>query len=57
MAKRAQTRQELLARIRELEEENESLQDQIDSVADIVAPIEDDDTNGEEDGGDDEEEE
>jgi acyl carrier protein phosphodiesterase len=54
MAKRVQTRQELQDRIRELEEENESLQDQLDQVADIVAPMEeeeDDESEEEEDAG------
>lgn len=40
---------ELLERIKELEEENEQLQDQLDQVADIVAPFE-----GEEESGEDE---
>lgn len=39
------TKEELADRIRELEEENDELQDQLDSIADIAAPIE-----GEEDG-------
>jgi len=40
MAKRTETREELRDRIRELEEENETLQDQLDNIADIVAPAE-----------------
>jgi len=32
------TNRELLKRIQELEEENESLQEQLDEIADIVAP-------------------
>ncbi|HET8926010.1 MAG TPA: hypothetical protein VFN26_23700 [Candidatus Acidoferrum sp.] len=39
---------ELLERIKELEEENELLQDQLDQVADIVAPY-----DGEDEGDDD----
>jgi len=38
------TKRELLARIRELEEENESLQEQLDDIADIIA-LGDDDTD------------
>ena len=36
------TKEELEARIRELEEENDDLQNQLDKIADIAAPIEDD---------------
>ncbi|MGA7058319.1 MAG: hypothetical protein WBY78_12875, partial [Terriglobales bacterium] len=36
MAKRTETREELKERVRELEGENESLQDQLDAIADIV---------------------
>jgi hypothetical protein len=35
------TKEELADRIRELEEENDELQDQLDNIADIAAPIED----------------
>jgi hypothetical protein len=35
------TRQKLLQRIRQLEEENEALQEQLDEVVDIVSPVED----------------
>lgn len=48
MAQRTQTRQELQERIRELEEENETLQEQLDNIADIVAPAEEEE-EGEED--------
>lgn len=40
---------ELMQRIRELEEENDDLQDQLDQVADIVAPPEEE---GEDEDGD-----
>ena len=40
---------ELTQRIRELEEENDDLQDQLDRVADIVAPPEDEDEGDEDD--------
>lgn len=42
------TKQELLDQIRELEEENETLQSQLDEVADIVAPPEEEE--GEDEG-------
>jgi chaperonin cofactor prefoldin len=37
------TREELQDRIDELEAENETLQDQVDSIAEIIDPEEDDD--------------
>lgn len=40
MVKKTQTREELKERVRELEEENETLQDQLDAIADIVVPAE-----------------
>jgi len=41
------TKEELLNRIADLEQENEELQSQLDDIADIVAPSEDeDDSNG-----------
>ena len=40
------TKDELMDRIAELEEENEDLQSQLDDIADIVAPSEDDGRNG-----------
>ena len=44
------TKEDLKDRIRELEEENDDLQDQLDKIADIAAPIEDnDDDHGDED--------
>jgi hypothetical protein len=39
---RQKTREELLDRIDELEAENETLQDQIDSIQDIIEPEDDD---------------
>lgn len=47
-----QTKADLLERVKELEEENESLQTQLDQVADIVAPYDDDDDSGDDDGDD-----
>ena len=44
------TKQELLERIRELEDENEALQSQLDEVAEIVAPIEEESEDEMEDG-------
>ena len=44
---RQKTREELLDRIDELEAENETLQDQVDSIADIIEPEEEDDDEGE----------
>jgi hypothetical protein len=51
-----ETKADLQEKIEELEAENEALRDQIDAIADIVAP--DDDVKGEdeEDGDDDEDE-
>jgi hypothetical protein len=40
---------DLQKRIKDLEAENDDLQDQLDRVADIVAPIEDDDSGDEQD--------
>jgi cell division protein FtsB len=40
---RQKTREELQDRIDELEAENETLQDQVDSIAEIIEPEEDDD--------------
>lgn len=42
------TKQELFDRIKELEDENEELQSQLDEVADIVAPPEEGEGEGEE---------
>ena len=39
---RQKTREELLDRIDELEAENETLQDQVDAIADIIEPEDDD---------------
>jgi len=39
---RQKTREELLDRIDELEAENETLQDQVDSIQDIIEPEDDD---------------
>jgi hypothetical protein len=43
---RQKTREELLDQIDELEAENETLQDQVDSIAEIIEP-EDEDDEGE----------
>ena len=40
---RQKSKEELLDRIDELEAENETLQDQVDSIAEIIEPEEDDD--------------
>jgi len=40
---RQKTREELLDQIDELEAENETLQDQIDSIQEIIEPEEDED--------------
>jgi hypothetical protein len=45
---RQKTKEELLDRIDELEAENETLQDQVDSIADIIEGEEEDDDEGEE---------
>jgi hypothetical protein len=44
---RQKTREELLDRIDELEAENETLQDQVDSIADIIGGEDEDDDEGE----------
>ena len=44
---------ELQAEIADLKEENEELQEQLDTIADIVAPADEDDDNGT--GGEEEE--
>jgi hypothetical protein len=44
---RQKTREELLDRIDELEAENETLQDQVDSIADIIEGEEEEDDEGE----------
>jgi hypothetical protein len=49
MARKTQTREELQERVRELEGENESLQDQLDAIADIVVSAEADEEDEEED--------
>jgi hypothetical protein len=47
------TTEKLLDRIKELEEENDDLQDQLDQIADIAAPPdEDEDSNGDDDDPD-----
>jgi hypothetical protein len=43
---RQKTREELLDQIDELEAENETLQDQIDSIQDIIEPEDDDEGEG-----------
>lgn len=50
IAKRVQSRQELQDRISELEEENETLQDQLDQITDIVAPMENEEEEEDEEG-------
>ncbi|MGH6878114.1 MAG: hypothetical protein ACREHV_12190 [Rhizomicrobium sp.] len=51
------TKEELMQRVKELEDENDDLQDQLDQVADIVAPPDEDQDdsgdNGDDAGGDD----
>jgi predicted RNase H-like nuclease (RuvC/YqgF family) len=42
---------DLKDQVGELEEENETLQDQLDAVADIISPAEDEDDDGEDDDG------
>jgi hypothetical protein len=56
---RGQTKAELQDRIDELEQENQELQDQLDAVADIVAPADEDEDedSGVDDGQDDDEDE
>lgn len=44
---RQKTKEELEYRIDELEAENETLQDQVDSIADIIEGEEEDDDEGE----------
>ena len=44
---RQKTKEELQDRIDELEAENETLQDQVDSIADIIEGEEEDDDEGE----------
>jgi hypothetical protein len=44
---RQKTKEELLDRIDELEAENETLQDQVDSIADIIEGEEEDEDEGE----------
>jgi len=44
---RQKTREKLLDRIDELESENEVLQDQVNSIAEIIEPEEDEDDKGE----------
>jgi hypothetical protein len=46
-----QTKEELMQRIKELEEENDDMQDQLDQVGDIVAPPDEDEEEGD-NGGD-----
>jgi hypothetical protein len=56
---RAKTKADLEQEISDLQEENQELQDQLDAVAEIVAPEDDESEDSEDDGdddGDDEEE-
>jgi len=45
------SRRELLERVEELEAENNELQDQLDQIADIVAPSEEDEQGSDDDQG------
>jgi cell shape-determining protein MreC len=47
MARRAKTREELQDEIDDLKSENQQLQDQLDSIADIVAPGDEDEDQDE----------
>jgi hypothetical protein len=47
------TKQELLGRVQDLEDENQQLQDQLDAVADIVNPDDDGDAGDDQDNDDD----
>lgn len=47
------TKEDLKERIQELEVENSALQDQLDHIADIAAPIEDEDEDEREESEDD----
>jgi hypothetical protein len=50
---RTKTKAELEAEVADLQDENQELQDQLDTIADIVAPPEDEDDNGDDDEEDD----
>jgi hypothetical protein len=49
----SRTKSDLLDEIRELQEQNEELQNQIDTVLDVLAPAEEDEEEEEEDDDDD----
>jgi hypothetical protein len=49
---RGKTKADLEHEIANLQEENQELQDQLDAVADIVAPHDDDDDSGDDDEDD-----
>lgn len=52
MARRVKTREELQEEIADLKAENQELQDQLDSIADIVAPADEDEDEDEDENGD-----
>ena len=52
MARRTKTREELQDEIDGLKAENQELQDQLDSIADIVAPADEDEDEDEDDDKD-----
>jgi hypothetical protein len=49
MARRTKTRKKLQDEIDDLKAENQGLQDQLDSIADVVAPCDEDDDEDEND--------
>ena len=53
---RGKTKAELEAQIADLQDENQELQDQLDAIADIVAPEEEDHDDDDDQSGDDDEE-
>jgi cell division protein FtsB len=52
MARRVKTREELQEEIDDLKGENQGLQDQLDSIADIVAPADEDEHEDEDEDQD-----
>ena len=53
MARSTKTKADLEAEVADLQDENQSLQDQLDAVADIVAPADDDEDDDDSDSDDD----
>ena len=53
MARRTKTREELQDEIDDLKTENAELQDQLDSIADIVSPADEDEDEDDDNGDDD----